>query len=66
MAANRKRNDLESHASAKPKDSFLWDDHVPQLAARRRGQSHTWIVQTRSDAKTVRTKMNQTEFIGDV
>jgi integrase len=60
MAANRKRNDLESHATAKPKDSFLWDDHVPQLAARRRGQSHTWIVQTRSDAKTVRTK------IGDV
>lgn len=60
MAANRKRNDSESHATAKPEDNFLWDDHVPQLAARRRGQSHAWIVQTRSDAKTVRTK------IGDV
>lgn len=54
MAHPQRRNDQESQNAATPKDSFVWDDEVPQLAARTRGKAQTWIVQTRRDGKTVR------------
>ena len=60
MATNHKWNDIQNPIIAPAKDSFTWDDQVPQLAARKRGKAHTWIVQTRQNGKTVRTK------IGDV
>ncbi len=60
MAHLERRKDLESQKRAPAKDSFVWDDEVPQLAARTRGKAHTWIVQTRRDGKTVRPT------IGDV
>ncbi len=60
MAHLQRRKDIESKLATPAKDSFVWDDEVPQLAARKRGKAHTWIVQTRRNGKTVRPT------IGDV
>lgn len=54
MAHPQRRKDIEPKIATPAKDSFVWDDEVPQLAARKRGKAHTWIVQTRRDGKTVR------------
>jgi integrase len=42
---------------------FLWDGEIPQLAERKRGNSHSWIVQTRVAGRTIRRKLGD---VGDM
>lgn len=48
---------LGGASAPKSVETFAWDNEVPQLAERRRGNSASWIVQFRVGERTVRRRL---------